>query len=51
MRVDNSAGKGMPGVDKLGSVNDRMNMKQEGVPVPSLFWEQTGLQVTEFVKC
>jgi aspartate carbamoyltransferase regulatory subunit len=27
MRVDNSAGKGMSGMDKFGSVIDRMNMK------------------------
>jgi len=26
-RVDNSAGKGMSGMDKFGSVIDRMNMK------------------------
>ena len=27
MRVDNSAGKGTSGMDKFGSVIDRMNMK------------------------
>ena len=27
MRVDNSAGKGMSGMDKFGSTVDRMNMK------------------------
>ena len=27
MRVDNSAGKGMSGINKFGSVIDRMNMK------------------------
>jgi hypothetical protein len=27
MRVDNSAGKGSSGMDKFGSVVDRMNMK------------------------
>jgi aspartate carbamoyltransferase regulatory subunit len=27
MRADYSTGKGMPGMDKIGSVIDRMNMK------------------------
>ena len=27
MRVDNSAGKGTPGMDKFGSVIDGINMK------------------------
>ena len=27
MRVDNSAGKGTSGMDKFGSVTDKMNMK------------------------
>jgi hypothetical protein len=36
MKVDNSAGKGTSGMDKFGSVIDKMNMKQ----ISQLFEDQ-----------
>ena len=37
MRVDNSAGKGMSGMDKFGSVIDRMNRKLGSKFLNSIF--------------